>query len=239
MNVLGVSGLEHSAPFKRAHWPGLSEREYRMSQGFDSAAALVVDGVVVAAAAEERFNRKKHSAAFPVQAVQYCLREAGILPDEVDEIAHAFDYGPYEKAYALDKVAAQRYREVYSPDVFRLQTIRHCPGIPPDRVRHVNHHVAHAASAYFTSGWEECLVAVIDGMGEVHGASVYHAHDGRLTSLHHTSAYDSIGILYSPVHRAFCSCATVGFAVIRRASLEQRGQKPRGNGSGRHTERAP
>lgn len=199
MNVLGVSGLEHSAPFKRAHWPGLSEREYRMSQGFDSAAALVVDGVVVAAAAEERFNRKKHSAAFPVQAVQYCLREAGILPDEVDEIAHAFDYGPYEKAYALDKVAAQRYREVYSPDVFRLQTIRHCPGIPPDRVRHVNHHVAHAASAYFTSGWEECLVAVIDGMGEVHGASVYHAHDGRLTSLHHASAYDSIGILYSLV----------------------------------------
>lgn len=199
MNILGVSGLEHAASFKRAHWPGLSEREYRMSQGFDAAATLVVDGVVVAAAAEERFNRRKHSAVFPVEAARYCLKEAGISPCEVDEIAHAFDYRPYERAYALDPIAAQRYREVYSRDAFVAQVGRDLSEIPLDRVRHVNHHLAHAASAYFTSGWDECLVVVLDGMGEVHGASVYHAHDGQLTALHHTSAYDSIGLLYSLV----------------------------------------
>ena len=67
--ILGVSGLAESVRFKRAHWPGLEEREYRISQGFDAAAALVVDGVVVAAAAEERFNRRKQSGDFPVQAI--------------------------------------------------------------------------------------------------------------------------------------------------------------------------
>ncbi len=197
MNILGVSGLEHSAPFKMAHWPGLSPREYRMSQGFDAAAALVVDGVIIAAAAEERFDGKKHSAAFPLQAAQYCLEEAGLSWNDVDEIAHAFDYLPYEAAYAVDPVAAARYREVYSREAFSAQVKKHCPGLPAGRVRHVNHHLAHAASAYLTSGWDECLVATIDGMGEVHGASVYHARGGRLDPLHHSSAYDSIGLLYS------------------------------------------
>jgi carbamoyltransferase len=199
MNILGISGLEHSESFKKAQWPGLSEREYRMSQGYDAAAALVVDCVIVAAAAEERFDRRKHSAAFPVQAARYCLQEAGIGPEELDEVVQAFDYLPYERAYAVDPVAARRYREVYARDVFVSQVRRHFPAVPPDRVRHVSHHLAHAASAYFTSGWDECLVVVLDGMGEVHGASVYQARDGYLTALHHASAYDSIGLLYSLV----------------------------------------
>jgi len=199
MKILGISGLEHAASFKQTQWPGLTEREYRMSQGFDAAAALVVDGVIVAAAAEERFDRRKHSAAFPVQAARYCLKEAGIAPEELDEVVQAFDYQPYERAYAVDPIAARRYREVYAREVFARQVHRHFPEVPRDRVRHVSHHLAHAASAYFTSGWDECLVVVSDGMGEVHGASVYHARDGRLTALHHASAYDSIGLLYSLV----------------------------------------
>ncbi len=73
--ILGISGLGESLRFKREHWPGLDEREYRILQGFDAAAALVVDGVVVAAAAEERFNRRKQSGDFPIQAIDYCLRE--------------------------------------------------------------------------------------------------------------------------------------------------------------------
>lgn len=199
MNVLGISGLENSAAFKRAHWPGLDEREYRMCQGFDAAAALVVDGVVVAAAAEERFNRKKHSGAFPVHAIRYCLAEAGISLDEVDELIHGFDYAPYQAAYLVDPIAAKRYREVYSKDALLAQVRRDLQTFPSERVRQLNHHLAHAASAYFTSGWDECLVVVIDGMGEVHGASVYHARDGKLKALHHISAYDSIGIFYSLV----------------------------------------
>src|SRR5215472_7978504 len=101
-NVLGISGFEDSIPFKKAHWPGLEEREYRISQGHDAAAALVMDGVVVAAAAEERFNRQKHSMKFPINAICYCLSEAGIALADVDELAHGFDYSPYRVAYSLD-----------------------------------------------------------------------------------------------------------------------------------------
>ncbi len=70
MNFLGISGLEASAPFKQEHWPGLDPREYRISQGYDSAAALVIDGKLVAAAAQERFSRKKHTGDFPIDAIQ-------------------------------------------------------------------------------------------------------------------------------------------------------------------------
>ena len=78
--ILGISGLANSVRFKRAKWPGLEEREYRISQGHDAAAALVVDGRIVAAAAEERFNRQKYSGAFPRGAAEFCLRQAGLAP---------------------------------------------------------------------------------------------------------------------------------------------------------------
>ena len=107
MNILGISGFENSMPFKRAHWPSLDEREYRISQGHDAAAALVVDGEVVAAAAEERFNREKHSARFPLRAIEYCLAEADLALEDVDELAHGFDYQPFEQLFSLDPVASR------------------------------------------------------------------------------------------------------------------------------------
>jgi carbamoyltransferase len=197
MNVIGISGLENSMAFKRRQWPGLDEREYRMSQGHDAAAALIVDGVVVAAAAEERFNRKKHSGDFPRLAIEYCLDEAGMELDEVDEIAHAFDYAPFAAAYSVDPVGAACYREVYSKEALLKSVERHLAGFPLARVQSVNHHLSHAASAYFTSGWDECLIVVIDGMGEAHSASVYRAEADRLERVHQISAANSIGIFYS------------------------------------------
>jgi carbamoyltransferase len=199
MNILGISGLEQSEPFKRAHWPGLDEREYRMCQGYDAAAALVSDGVVVAAAAEERFNRQKHSGAFPAGAICYCLSHAGLKISDIDGLAHAFNYAPYAAAYRTDPIAQQRYREVYSKDALLALVQREMPTFPRERVCQVNHHLAHAASAYYTSGWDECLVIVIDGMGEAHSTSAYEARGGTLQPLGHFSAYDSIGILYSLV----------------------------------------
>jgi carbamoyltransferase len=199
MNIIGISGFEGSVPFKKRHWPGLDEREYRISQGHDSAAALVVDGVCVAAAAEERFNRKKHSADFPANAIHYCLCQAGLRLDDIDEIVHGFDYSPYSKLYVRDPVAAERYRTVYSREALLDLIRRHCPGFPPSRVRHVPHHLAHAASAYCTSGWDDCLVIVIDGMGEVDSATVYQGRNGKLDLVHRVSALNSIGILYSLV----------------------------------------
>ncbi len=199
MRIIGLSGLENAMRFKRTYWPGLDARDYRISQGHDSAAALVVDGEIVAAAAEERFSLEKHTGDFPVQAIQYCLSTAGIAIEEVDEIAHAFDYSPYEQLYSLDPITQELYREVFSKSVLLDRIKRSYPNFPPARVRPVGHHLAHAASAYFTSGWNNCLVAVIDAMGEVQSATVYEAKSGSLNKLREVSANDSIGILYSLV----------------------------------------
>lgn len=199
MKIIGISGIESSMPFKREHWPGLDEREYRVSQGHDAAAALIVDGEIVAAAAEERFDLKKHSAKFPIGAIRYCLAEAGLSIGDVDEIAHGFDYTRYAGLFSADEVGAKRYRQVFSREALLDRVKENLPGFPPDRVFQVSHHLAHAASAYLTSGWDGCLVLVIDGMGEAHSASIYRGRDARLEPIHQISALDSIGILYSLV----------------------------------------
>ena len=92
MNVLGVSGLHESVPFKRRVLPGLAARFYRIAQGFDSAAALVTDQGVQAAAAEERFTRDKGTGTFPAHAIRYCLDAAALSPSAVDYVAHGFAY---------------------------------------------------------------------------------------------------------------------------------------------------
>jgi carbamoyltransferase len=199
MNILGISGIQEAMPFKRAHWPGLDEREYRMSQGHDSAAACVVDGKCVAAAAEERFTRSKHTGRFPENAIDFCLRHARLTIEDIDEIVHCFDYAPYAQFYSADPISAQFYSKVLSPQAFASLVHRRYPEFPAERIRSVNHHACHGASAYFTSGWDECLVFVSDGMGEAHSASVYTARDGKLQPLKQISAFDSIGILYSLV----------------------------------------
>jgi carbamoyltransferase len=197
--ILGVSGLADSVRFKRAHWPALDEREYRIVQGFDAAAALVVDGAVVAAAAEERFNRHKQTGDFPVHAIAYCLEQAGLSLAEVDEIAHCFDYAPFGEIFSLDQTSAALYEEVFSKQSLLAQINRNYPEYPAERVHQVSHHLSHAASAYFTSGWDECLVVVIDAMGETQSGSIFHAKNRQLTKLREISANDSIGILYSLV----------------------------------------
>jgi carbamoyltransferase len=197
MKILGISGLDQSVPFRRQQWPGLDEREYRISQGHDSAAALVIDGKCLYAAAEERFSRRKHSGEFPAQAIDFCLNEAGLKIDDIDGIAHGFDYSPYKSIFLLDQVSARQYSTVYSREALVGAVQRHFPHFPSERITQVNHHLAHAASAYYTSGWNECLVIVLDGMGEVDSVSVYLARDGRLERIHRIPATDSIGILYS------------------------------------------
>lgn len=197
MKVLGISGFEKSIPFKKAHWPNLEDREYRISQGHDSAAVLFIDGELVAAAAEERFSRRKHTGDFPIGAISYCLREAGIALGDVDEVVHSFDFRPYRTIHSFDPLTAALYKEVYSREAVLAQVARYLDGYPAERVYHVDHHLAHAASAYFSSGWEECLVLVVDGMGEVQSATAYHARDSKLQKLQEIPARDSIGILYS------------------------------------------
>src|SRR5260370_25855517 len=125
MKTLGIGGFENSISFKRAHWPNLEDREYRISQGHDSAAALFIDGELLAAAAEERFNRKKHSGDFPVGTISYCLAEAGIALEDVDEVVHSFDYQPYRGVYSLDPITTALYPEVFSREAVFAPVYRH------------------------------------------------------------------------------------------------------------------
>src|SRR5262245_1236476 len=197
MRILGISGLANSESNKRSRYPHLDRSEQRIRQGLDSAAALVCDGEIIAAAAEERFTGEKQTGAFPVRAIDYCLGERGLRIDQIDALVHAFDYAPYENLWRLDTVSAEMYDAVFSRSALLREVERHFPGFPASRIHHLGHHLAHAASAYYTSGWDECLTIVVDGMGEVHGATVYHARNNQLHKLYEISALHSIGILYS------------------------------------------
>ena len=199
MKVIGISGLEKAMPFKKAAFPGMDEREYRIAQGMDAAAVLLIDGQLVAAAEEERFTGKKHTGDFPINAIHYCLKHAGLSAGEIDEIAHGFSYAPYRELFLKDKVSAALYDQVLSRTALLEQVRRNLPGFPDERVFAVGHHLAHAASAAYTSGWDECLVVVNDAMGEVESLSVYDFHNGEFERICSIGANDSIGVLYSLV----------------------------------------
>jgi carbamoyltransferase len=195
VKILGISGLSNSAGYKQGHGDPEPE-ELRIRQGLDSAAALIVNGEIVAAAAEERFTGEKQTGSFPAGAISYCLAEGGLDIGQIDEFVHSFDYSPYEKVWQLDG-AGDLYNSVFSRAALLKEIQRNFPDFLPSRVHHISHHLAHAASAYFTSGWDECLIVVVDGMGEVESATIYHARGGRLKKLRSISAAHSIGILYS------------------------------------------
>ncbi len=199
MKVIGISGLENAVTFKKARWPGLDERVYGIAGGMDAAAALVIDGKLVAAAEQERFSGKKHTGAFPIDAIEFCLDEAGVSIHEIDEIAHGFDYTPYRSVYATDDVSSDLFEKVLSREALLKQMRRELPSFPLKNVHQVSNHLAHAASAAFTSGWDECLVVVMDGVGEVESISVYRFGEGKLEKIRAIDASDSIGILYSLV----------------------------------------
>ena len=141
-------------------------REYRISQGHDAAAALIVDGQLAAAAAEERFNRKKHSGDFPTGDFNTAWRQPASNPATSTRSPTALTTVRTKRFIPSTQPPAEQYEEVFSREVLLEQLDRELPGFPADRFYQVNHHLAHAASAYYTSGWEECLVVVMDGMGE-------------------------------------------------------------------------
>jgi carbamoyltransferase len=196
VHVIGISGLDNSVPFKRRELPGLPERCYRFAQGFDSAAALVGDAGVIAAAAEERFTGEKTTGRLPAGAIRYCLDTAGVELGEVAAIAHGFCYEP-PPAQGRDELARRRYAEVYAPAVQVAALERAFPGIDmAGRFVPVPHHLAHAASAFYPSGFEESLVLVADGMGETESTSVMVGTGGDLRLLRKVPALHSLGLLY-------------------------------------------
>ncbi len=195
--VLGFSGLPLAQPVKRNLLTGLTEDEYAVTQGADAAAALVRNGNVVAAAAQERFDGIKHSGAFPLDAARFCLNAAEVSAESLSAVAHSFSYGDYETAFTSEEFYADFYRQALSPAVNREHAERMLGVDLGDRYMPVEHHLAHAASAYYPSGQPESLVLVSDGLGERNSATVWHwTRDGRAERLREISAINSIGMLY-------------------------------------------
>ncbi|MFI1357771.1 carbamoyltransferase [Streptomyces sp. NPDC020898] len=194
MIIMGLSGLPHAQDRLARDTPAIDRLDARNCQGLDSAAALVVNGRVVAAAAEERFSGDKGTGRLPLGAIDYCLAAAGIGPQDVDVVAHGFNYDRYRRVFAgsLD----------YFDQVLTGRTVvdglsKHGWDGVADRFQPVDHHLAHAASAYLPSGFGSALCVVSDGMGETESLSVYHAQDGQLEKLLSQPISASLGFLYS------------------------------------------
>lgn len=197
MNVIGFSGLHQSAGYKKSAFAGLSAREYRVAQGFDSAAALVTSAGTVAAAAEERFTREKATGAFPENAIRYCLRAGGLTLAQVDSIAHGFSYEPCKQHFMETEEMRRQYDDVYSPEVQRRNLEERFPGLDLGRkLVPVPHHIAHAASAFYPSGFSEALILISDGMGEIHSMTVAVGQGADMKVLTQVSDLHSLGILY-------------------------------------------
>jgi carbamoyltransferase len=170
----------------------------------DPAAALVVDGAIVAAAEEERFSRRKHgkpAVAFstwelPERSARWCLEHAGLEPGDLDAVAYSYD--PSLAPQPNGDVTAQEWeplRTLYAQRApLFLRTA--LPGLDPGIVRFVPHHVAHAASAYLASGFERCCVMVLDGRGERASYLAGHAVAGELEVLATQALPHSLGLLY-------------------------------------------
>lgn len=197
MNVIGFSGLHHSVAFKKREFPHLSARHYRIAQGFDAAAALVSSQGIVAAAAEERFTGEKATGSFPVNAIRFCLEAGQLQPEAIDYVAHGFCYEPFRALYDQDEFLKRQFAEVYSHQAQRDCLAGFLPsGDWTTKLVHVPHHLAHAASAFYLSGFDESLILVSDGMGEVHSATVAVGTGDEIYIIKQVPGVHSLGILY-------------------------------------------
>ncbi len=182
MNILGISAFYH-----------------------DSAACLVRDGQILAAAQEERFTRKKHDAAFPKQAVEYCLREAGLTAKDLDLVAFyekpflKFDrllhsylaYAPAGLRSFLMAIPLWIRERIWMKDLIRSELDYAGKIIFPE------HHESHAASAFFPSPYQEAAFLTVDGVGEWTTTSFGAGRGNQIAFDSELQFPHSLGLLYS------------------------------------------
>ena len=177
----------------------------------DSAAALVVDGHVVAAAQEERFTRRKHDARFPVNAVRFCLEYSGGTPDDIDAVV--FYEKPFLKFERLIETylsfAPRGYRsfamamplwireKLFQKDLLARELGRLGFTRPVERILFTEHHQSHAASAFYPSPFSEAVVLTMDGVGEWATTSVSVGRGKTLEPVREIHFPHSLGLLYS------------------------------------------
>lgn len=186
MKILGISGLYH-----------------------DSAAALCVDGEIIAAAQEERFSRVKHDTRFPKMAIQFCLDEAGILPEFLD-MAVYYD-NPFltldrwtnnllnVESDTLDEFVNRSFNSVFKEKLWINKLAESHMGTfaMSGKLQVVKHHISHASSAFYPSPFESAAVLTIDGVGEWATTAISHGNGTKLDMLAQINYPDSLGLLYA------------------------------------------
>jgi len=200
MVTLGMSGLHDAVAFKKRELPGLLRHQYSIVQGLDSAAAIVERNKVRAAVAEERLTGEKGTGAFPIHAIRQCLQTAQVPIDRIDHIAHGFSYEPHRSFYDASDYTRRQFESVYAREVQVAHLEHHFPGADlANRFVQVPHHLAHAASTFYPSGFDESLILVADGMGESESLTVGIGSRDGITVLKTIPALHSLGILYGTV----------------------------------------
>jgi len=173
----------------------------------DAAAALLKDGEIIAAAQEERFTRKKHDFEFPIHAIRYCLREAGIGASDLDEVGFydkpllKFErilltyLGTFPKSFPsfLKAMPVWLRRKLWVPSLIRREL-----GYRGE-IFFTEHHQSHAASAFLVSPFEEAAILTIDGVGEWATATYGVGRDRRIEILKEIRFPHSLGLFYSAI----------------------------------------
>ncbi len=177
----------------------------------DSAAALIGDGRIIAAAQEERFTRRKHDAAFPRNAIAYCLAEAGVAADKLDHVVF------YDKPFLKFERLLETYvalaprgfhsfkmsiplwlqEKLFQKNLLRDELGKFCKKFDKNRLLFCEHHLSHAASAFFPSPFENAAVLTMDGVGEWATTSAAIGNGNHLEIFQEIHFPHSLGLLYS------------------------------------------
>src|SRR5271168_2525243 len=180
------------------------------SQMHDSSACLVRDGELVFAVAEERISRAKHDARFPENAIQACLEFGGVKAEQLDEVCFGWQVAGAVfrhdlKCYVSGKMPTTYVNGLNSTLHFMsmwhqqsgAKRFAQIFGATRARMRFVEHHLAHALSAYSFSGFKDAAVVVMDGRGAWEATSIWRGKDGRLEHVLTIPFPDSVGVFYS------------------------------------------
>lgn len=175
--------------------------------GHDTSAALLVDGKLVAACAQERYTRDKHSRLFPKEAAMDCLSIAGITIDQVDEIAFVDDLkSRIRETYLKPAIKSDERLDFLFKDFERILQLNNMDQIIREKlnykgvINYHKHHLCHVASSYYPSGFKNALCLSIDGVGEHETGIIASGKSGNIKTLNNENVYPhSLGLLYSAI----------------------------------------
>lgn len=172
----------------------------------DASATLIVDGEIVTSVEEERFNRIKHTNGIPYLSIDYCLTKAGIKFQDIDHIGYYLDPDVLEKTFYTDIIDRFQLKSSIAYIADAARNIRSVPKNLQERFgawdktqfHFMNHHVAHAASAFYISGFEQAAVLTVDGSGDRESSTLYLGTPEGLRKINEYLVYpESLGFIYT------------------------------------------